>query len=112
MSHSKKGVRTIVVDGAEYHWYIRRKPTYSQGLVWSGLTFAVEHATHKGSVLVVILPQPHPSNWIGHESFPILPSAVARYIQAALHSGWKPMQIGNPFVMKAEALPQFLETHE
>ncbi len=32
MAIPKRGSRNIVVNGESYRWYMRRRPTYSQGL--------------------------------------------------------------------------------
>ena len=44
MAIPKRGARNIVVDGQAYRWYVRRKPTYRQGLCDSSMQLAVEHA--------------------------------------------------------------------
>jgi hypothetical protein len=90
-----------MVNGIPYRWRVRKKPTYHQGLEWSGLLLAVEHATQPGNSLVVELLQPHPSSWMLSEATPVLPSDVARYIEAATQIGWQPTQPGKTFVLKA-----------
>ena len=42
MSIPKKGSRKIVVDGDEYLWLIRSKPTYTQECFESSMTASVE----------------------------------------------------------------------
>jgi hypothetical protein len=79
----RKGSRRIVVDGTVYRWRLRGRPTYFQGLAWSPCTFAVEHADTRGQTLVVTTHQPHPSNWIGREAEPVLPTAVAAAVRLA-----------------------------
>ncbi|MGW2325738.1 hypothetical protein ACWC5C_08255 [Streptomyces sp. NPDC001700] len=81
------GARRLVVGGTAYRWRLRRRPTYCQGLAWSPCTYAVEHADHPGTTLVVTSNQPHPGNWLGREANPVLPSAVAQAIQLALRDG-------------------------
>ena len=56
MALVKKGSRLITVDGVGYRWRVRGRPTYSQGIGQTGLTFAVERVDLKGSVLVVTMP--------------------------------------------------------
>ncbi|GGX99252.1 hypothetical protein [Streptomyces minutiscleroticus] len=97
MALGRKGARRIVVDGTTYRWRLRRRPTYFQGLAWTPCTFAVEHADTPGTTLVVTTDQPHPSNWIGREAEPVLPSDVARVIDRALREGWLPTAPGSPF---------------
>ncbi|CAL9481676.1 hypothetical protein SUDANB108_03065 [Streptomyces sp. enrichment culture] len=92
-----KGSRRIVVDGTVYRWRLRGRPTYYQGLAWSPCAFAVEHADTPGTTLVVITNQPHPSNWIGREAEPVLPSGVAAAVRHALREGWTPTAPGSSF---------------
>ena len=100
MAIPKKGTRRIVVDGARYRWYVRRRPTLGQAIAESNLTLAVEkEGERRGSVLVVDLAQPHPSNVVGEPPVAVLPADVARCIQAALRLGWRPDAPGKPFLM-------------
>lgn len=92
-----KGSRRIVVDGTVYRWRLRGRPTYCRGMVWSPCTFAVEHESTPGAVLVVTTDQPHMSNWIGRKAEPVLPSEVAAAIRLALREGWTPTAPGSAF---------------
>ncbi|MFE4576490.1 hypothetical protein [Streptomyces chartreusis] len=97
MALVRKGARRIVVDGTAYRWRVRGRPTYAQGVAWSPYTFAVEHEDSPGTRLVLATGQPHPSNWIGREATPILPSGVAAAIRLALRQGWSPTAPGSAF---------------
>ena len=88
MALARKGTRHIVVDGTTYRWHLRGRPTYSQALAWSPCTFAVEHADGPGTTLVVTTDHPHPSNRLGHEAKPVLPSDITHAIERALREGW------------------------
>lgn len=103
MALARKGSRSIAVGGTRYRWRIRSRPTYSQGLGWKPCTFAVEHANTPGAVLVVSTNQPHPSNWFGWESQPVLPKQVAQAIERALRDGWSPTTPGRPFRLDLSA---------
>lgn len=92
MALTKKGSRLVTVDGVVYRWRVRGRPTYAQALGERPLAFAVEQADCKGSVLLVSMPQDHPSNWTGGPSIPVLPSEVAAVIRKALGEGWRPSQ--------------------
>ncbi|MEH0829250.1 MULTISPECIES: hypothetical protein [unclassified Micromonospora] len=99
MALNKRGSRPIVVDGNRYRWLVRRKPTYSQGLTWSPLSFAVERADLPDcATLVVQLASPRPDNWINAAASPVLPSVVASAIRQALERGWQPERPGSPFM--------------
>ena len=104
MAILKKGSRLIVVEGTTYRWRVRHKPTYHQGLAWSNLVLAVEHASANGSKLVVELPQAHPSNWMGGPVVPVLPSNVEQCIRLALMAGWRPTGEGKTFQMIQSAV--------
>lgn len=97
MALSRTGARRIVVDGTSYRWQLRRRPTYSQALSWTPCTFAVELADAPGAMLVVTTNEPHPSNLLGREAKPALPSHVAHAIALALREGWAPAAPGSPF---------------
>ncbi|MEU7584850.1 hypothetical protein AB0A95_00965 [Micromonospora sp. NPDC049230] len=90
MALTRKGSRLITVDGIVYRWRVRGKPTYDQALCERPLTFAIEQADRKGSVLLVSMPQNHPSNWFGGPPVPVLPSTVAAVVRRALAEGWRP----------------------
>ncbi|MEV6399098.1 hypothetical protein AB0M39_30675 [Streptomyces sp. NPDC051907] len=97
MALAKKGSRRITVDHTAYRWRLRGRPTYDQGMVWSPLAYAIEHADQPGATLVVTTSQPHPSNWMGRPAAPVLPSDVAAAIRAARMRGWIPDAPGAPF---------------
>ncbi len=99
MALARRGSRPITVDGRGYRWRVRSKPTYSQGLNWSSLTFAVEAIGDAGSILVVSTQSPHPGNWLALPASPVLPAMVAAVIRAALRRGWQPDRPGSPFVL-------------
>lgn len=101
MALTKKGSRLITVDGIVDRWRVRGKPTYDQALCERPLTFAIEQADCKGSVLLVAMPQDHPSNWIGGPPAPVLPSTVAVVVRKALAEGWRPSQSAAAFHMVA-----------
>ncbi len=110
MALVKKGSRRITVDGRIYRWKIRRRPTYSQALIWSPLTYAVEYAEAPGSTLVVTTNQPHPSNWFDAPASPVLPSRVADTVRTAHDRGWAPGLPGPPFQL--DQSEGFISSHE
>lgn len=61
MALTRKGARLITVDGVVYRWRVRPPPTYAQALGELPLAFAAEQADCKGSVLLVTMPQDHPT---------------------------------------------------
>ncbi|MFF8015597.1 hypothetical protein [Streptomyces sp. NPDC007929] len=105
MALNQKGSRRIAVDGIEYRWQIRRKPSYMQGLCWTLMTYAVEAASDSqpGTTLIVTSGQAPPSNWVGVETEPIRPAHVAVGIRAARDQGWDPTRVGSPFQLDRSA---------
>ncbi|MFB9690187.1 hypothetical protein [Amycolatopsis plumensis] len=83
----RKGSRLITVDGTEYRWAVRRKPTYSQGL-GATMTFAVELAEGPGATLVVDTGRPRPDNWLHLTTEPVRPAEVAAAVRAAVAAGF------------------------
>lgn len=99
MTLANKGSRQIVVDGDRFRWYIRRKPTYSQALMQTRLTVAIEHFTHPGTTLIVEMQQPHPSHWMNYPVVPVLPSDIERLIRLGIAQGWQPTKVGGSFTI-------------
>ncbi len=87
MTLSRKDSRPITVDGTDYRWTVRRKPTYSRGL-GATMTFAVELAEQPGATLVVDTGRPRPDNWLDLPTEPVRPAEVADGIRAALARGF------------------------
>jgi hypothetical protein len=90
----KKGSRRITVDGGDYRWRVRRKPSSCQGNAWTPLTFSVERTEAPGNLLVVSLPCARPDNWLGRRTIPVTPALVAASIRRALEQGWDPGRPG------------------
>ncbi|MFI7647394.1 hypothetical protein ACIBTZ_15110 [Micromonospora sp. NPDC049460] len=103
MAIPKKGSRLISVDDITYRWRIRPKPTYSQGLAETALTYAVELEQDPGSVLVVTTDFPRPDNWIVSSGRAVRPTEVAETIRAALRQGWRPDRPSPVMQMSATA---------
>ena len=102
MTLARRWSRNITLDGVEFRWKVRGKPTYSQGLAWSPLSFVAELAEGSGALLVVKLPYAHPSNWFDLPGIAVTPGLVAESIRSALASGWKPGRSGPAFQVQAE----------
>jgi hypothetical protein len=106
MSLPKKGSRKIVVDGLEYRWTIRRKPTYGQREYkgqksYAGMTVGIERILEtKGSILLVELYRARPDGeWLVDKT-PITPKIIEQYICTALEKGWQADRVGKPFILK------------
>mgnify|MGYP000262085500 CR=1 FL=1 len=89
MAIPRKGSRTIKLGHEIFRWYIRKKPTYSQGLNWSNLTLAVECVDDaERGTLLVDLAVSRPDNWIAPHQTAVTPSVVRKAIAAAVEAGW------------------------
>jgi hypothetical protein len=97
MAIPKKGTRPITVDGNDYRWLVRRKPTYSQGNGWTPMTVAVSSTIPNTSALVATLATNRPDAWINADSKMITPGEVANLIRLAIVRGWNPAAPGSPF---------------
>lgn len=104
MAIPKKGSRGIRVDGVDYRWSVRRKPTYCQGLCHTPLNVAVALAREPGTVAVLRMRDPHPSNWMGAPAVEVRPAVVALGIRTALERGWSPKEPGRPLVAEMASL--------
>jgi hypothetical protein len=83
-----RGSRLITVDGTVYRWRMRRNPTYSQQCLGSPLTFAVQLAGARGTVLAVTVPNvSHPASLVAGSSLIVRPALVAAVIRTALGRG-------------------------
>ncbi|PWU18584.1 MAG: hypothetical protein C5B50_08690 [Verrucomicrobia bacterium] len=104
MALPKKGTRRIRVDGREYRWAIRKKPTYCQGALASPMTFAAECVQAPQTMLLVTTTVPRPDNWLQKPSVCVKPAQVAEAIRQAHRAGWQPGVPGSAFVLKFDIL--------
>jgi len=96
MALVRKGSRRITVDGTDYRWVIRRRPSYGQSLGQSPLTFAVEDADESGQVLLVTTRYSRPDNCMRHDPGPpVTPAVVANAVRRARRAGWQPSSPGS-----------------
>lgn len=102
MPLTKKGSRRIVVDGVDYRWSVRRKPTYSQVIGESTQTFAVQRTESDGQVLLAVTRDLRPDSPMAMTSVAVTPSQVAAAIRTAVEAGWDPTVVGPPFVLQTD----------
>jgi hypothetical protein len=102
MALPRKGTRLIEVDGAEYRWLIRRKPTYSQGNAWVPMTVAIELCEEPQQSLIVELSDVRPDNWAASSSAQVTPAQVVELIRSGLADGWQPSKPGSPHVLRVQ----------
>ncbi|MEU8901122.1 hypothetical protein AB0C65_35015 [Nocardia sp. NPDC048505] len=87
MTLNRKGSRLITIDGTDYRWTVRPKPTYDQAL-GGPMRFAVELADRPGPVLVVTTDRPRPDNWMNLPTEPIRAGEVEAGVRKALAAGF------------------------
>ncbi len=98
MGIPKKGSRKITVDGENFIWLIRRKPTYFDvGYDVGCLNVAVEHAEEKGSKLVIMAERAVIKDDNSTQVKPVTPVEVSSWINQAIKAGWQPKKSGKPF---------------
>ena len=88
------------MDGVEYAWRIRKKPTYAQGAFLSAMRLAVQHRSEANgprSVLVVSLRVSRPDNWMAPHQTAVTPAVIRDIVVRALAAGWAPESGGPPF---------------
>ncbi|MBX3184635.1 MAG: hypothetical protein KF915_18545 [Polyangiaceae bacterium] len=96
MSIPRKGSRTLTHAGHHYRWYVRRKPTYTQGAFKAPMTVAIERvADAPGTILLVDLIVSRPDNWLTPHQTALKPATIRAIIQAALEGDWDPETQGN-----------------
>jgi hypothetical protein len=103
MAIPKKGSRPITVDGSDYRWLIRRKPTYVQGNGWTPMTLAISAAVPRAPSLVVTLATNRPDAWVGAEVDAITPRDVAALIRLGIARGWNPATPGGQLQLDVQA---------
>jgi len=104
MALAKKGTRSITVDGCQYRWQVRRRPTRSQDYASDCLRVGVESVHSGGSVLVIEMPHGHPSACLNYGVVAVTPSVIAAAIRKAVSAGWQPGQPGGAYVLSLKTL--------
>ena len=98
MSIPSKGRRKIVVDGCEYYWRVRHKPSYSQGCQEGEMSAAIELANQSGSVLVVEFPWQRPDSFLSSRgNNAVTPKIIEICIKNAILESWNPSANGSTF---------------
>jgi len=103
MSLTKKGSRTIEVDGNSFLWQIRKKPSYSSAIGESPLSVAIQLKDTNNSVLVVACNGPRPDAWVKvSQEIVVTPKHVAEIIKHAVSQGWDFKNTGGAFELQYE----------
>lgn len=98
MSIPRKGSRSVSDGEHRYRWYVRRKPTYTQGAFSAPMTVAIERvADEPGTVLIVNLRVSRPDNWMAPHQTALTPAVVREVITSALRAGWDPDAKGSAY---------------
>ena len=97
MSIPRKGSRKIIVDGEEYIWLVRGRPTYTQDCQEGKMSAAVELGTNPGTTLLVTFPFTRPDSAFLSESSLVTPKMIEGCIKEALENGWQPNKSGGTY---------------
>jgi hypothetical protein len=100
----KKGSRPITVDGQEYRWFVRRKPTDCGGSGSTPLTVAVSSDVPRSSSLVATFATNRPDAWRFPGSTAVTPGDIAELIRLAIQRGWDPTKPGSAFKIDVRGL--------
>jgi hypothetical protein len=85
MALPKKGFRTIVVDGNQFLWKIRKKVSWNE-IHNSPLSIPIQHV-NGGQLLMVFIGYSR-SYFESNNEFPITPSIIEKCIKKGIESGW------------------------
>lgn len=107
MAIPKKGSRPITVDGCDYRWFVRRKPTDGAGNAWNALTIAVSSDVPRSASLVATLAMSRPEALEHPEAKAVTPGDVAELIRLAIRRGWDPTKPGSAFRIDARSDSSF-----
>lgn len=89
MTLPQKKLRKITVQGKDYGWMIRARPTWNQGLV-GRMTLAIQLLdVERPTILRVTLNILRPDNWLQPYKASITPNIIRDIIESALTTGWK-----------------------
>ena len=100
MGVTQKGSRSIVVDGVNYRWRVRHKPTYMQEVFACPMTFAVVADGKLSTTLRVVVNASRSEACqivATARTLSITPAIVAEAIRMALQQGWQAQQTGPSF---------------
>jgi len=100
MTIRQKNSRKICVDGVDYRWAVRDRPTYAQAVGMSNLSIAVERSDAPNCVVRIVLPAARQDNWLLAPGYIVKPSDLSRWIRKALASGWLPSRKGPGFELR------------
>lgn len=104
MTLPRKGSRKLRVDGENYRWTIRRRPTYCEANEWSKLSAAVELFDQPTSVLLIEFPFFRPDSWVSMDGGQVTPAMIEESIRDAIRDGWNPRTPGPVFKHDARVL--------
>ncbi len=102
MGIPKKGSRKISVDGIEFRWKIRKKPSYGQAIDESNLTAAIELYDSPRTTLIVTFPFTRPDSWISPSNDSVKPSDIKDSIIQAIQKGWNPKSGSSTFHLERD----------
>ena len=93
------GFKSITVDGEEYRWLMKSRPSSDPDQVSSGFLIAIEHETGEGQILAARFAL---RSLTGLENRVITPKDIVMLVRAGLEKGWTPQLAGPPLMIQGD----------
>ncbi|KQX25077.1 MULTISPECIES: hypothetical protein [unclassified Sphingomonas] len=103
MQNSSRLSGSVVVDGLEYEWELRREPQWSDFDGWRGMTIALQQKDTQRGAVIEFPPPKRLLKGLQRGRLQVSDAIVSRGIRAALQAGWEPESRGKPMVFEVDA---------
>jgi hypothetical protein len=103
MALTRDSEGTLEVDGATYHWSLRRQPRPTTGNQWEGVAITLRHQDFKREAIVQFPPPLRPNGRPDVEKQRVNLDAVRNAVTASIEAGWDPASRGKPVVFDVDA---------
>jgi hypothetical protein len=91
--------RVITVDGENYRWLLKSRPTRGEGESAGEFLIAIEHEASDGQILAARFDLP---SLAGLESWTVTTKDIVSLIRAGRERGWNPREAGPPFLIRGD----------
>ncbi|KPH66263.1 hypothetical protein ACLIMP_21410 [Novosphingobium aerophilum] len=103
MLHNNRLAGSVIVDGLQYDWELRREPQWSDFDGWRGMTVSLLQKNTQRGALLEFPPPKRLLKGLQRGRLQISDAIVTRGIRAALMAGWEPESRGKPMVFVVDA---------
>ena len=94
---------TVLVEGSEYEWEVRREPAWSETEGWQGMTVALQQKGEQRGAMLEFPPPKRLLKGLQRGRLQINDAILARGIRGALAAGWEPSSRGKPVWFSVDA---------